>query len=132
MSSSSAHLNDSTLPSHINTNHDNPSNPSNQQTVDQESSTFSSESAVNDDSQCQKDATPKTVREEKLLGVSRLFQLCYRTVIPNRLPALNSPANALSQGMNGFNSRPFGKHHVCSEFDCRLMFVSRPRHRSFD
>jgi hypothetical protein len=28
--------------------------------------------------------TPKTIREEKLLAVSRLFQLCYRTVIPNR------------------------------------------------
>jgi hypothetical protein len=54
------------------------------------------------------DSTPKTIREEKLLAVSRLFQLCYRTVIPNRPPPVASSTNLLPQGLSAFNPRPIG------------------------
>jgi hypothetical protein len=51
------------------------------------------------------DSIPKTIREEKLIAVSRLFHLCYRTVIPNRPPPITS--NAV-QGLSSFNPRPIG------------------------
>ncbi|CAF3858306.1 unnamed protein product [Adineta steineri] len=52
---------------------------------------------------------PKTIREEKLLAVSHLFQLCYRTVIPNRPPPVASNTNLLPQGLSAFNPRPIGR-----------------------
>jgi hypothetical protein len=54
------------------------------------------------------DSIPKTIREEKLLAVSRLFQLCYRTVIPNRPPPVAASATLLPQGLSAFNPRPIG------------------------
>jgi hypothetical protein len=56
------------------------------------------------------DSRPKTIREEKLVAVSRLFQLCYRTVIPNRPPSAASSTNLLPQGLSSFNPRPIGKN----------------------
>lgn len=53
--------------------------------------------------------SPKTIREEKLLAISYLFQLCYRTVIPNRPPSVASSTNLLPQGLSSFNPRPIGK-----------------------
>ena len=53
--------------------------------------------------------SPKTIREEKLLAVSCLFQLCYRTVIPNRPPVVASSTNLLPHGLGSFNPRPIGK-----------------------
>ncbi|CAF1087450.1 unnamed protein product [Adineta ricciae] len=55
------------------------------------------------------DSTWKTVREEKLLAVSHLFELCYRTVIPNRPPPVSSNINLLPQGLSAFNPRPIGR-----------------------
>jgi hypothetical protein len=59
------------------------------------------------------ESIPKTIREEKLLAVSRLFQLCYRTVIPNRPPPVASNANLLPQGLSAFNPRPIGINLFC-------------------
>lgn len=49
------------------------------------------------------DSLPKTIREEKLLAVSRLFNTCYRTVIPNRPPVSSRP-------LSTFNPQPIGKN----------------------
>lgn len=54
------------------------------------------------------DIIPNTIRKEKLLAVSHLFQLCYRTVIPHRLPTSTSNMNLLSEGLGSFNPRPIG------------------------
>ncbi len=54
------------------------------------------------------DSIPKTIREAKLLDVSRLFHLCYRTVIPNRPPSIASSTTLLPQGLSSFNPRPIG------------------------
>ena len=52
------------------------------------------------------------MREEKLLAVFHLFQLCYRTVIPNRPPPMVSHSNLLPNALGSFNPRPFGKFSV--------------------
>jgi hypothetical protein len=53
-----------------------------------------------------------TVRERKLLEVSRLFNLCYRTVIPNRPPTIAPSTNSLPSGLSAFNPRPIGKNLI--------------------
>ncbi|CAF3352755.1 unnamed protein product [Rotaria sp. Silwood1] len=55
------------------------------------------------------DSIPSTIRKEKLLAVSQLFQLCYRTVIPNRLPTTTSNTNLLADSLSSFNPRPIGR-----------------------
>ncbi|CAF0925292.1 unnamed protein product [Rotaria sordida] len=55
------------------------------------------------------DSIPLTTRKEKLLGVSHLFQLCYRTVIPNRPPTTTSSTNLLPDSLSAFNPRPIGR-----------------------
>lgn len=56
------------------------------------------------------DSLPKTVREEKLVAVSRLFNVCYRTVIPNRPPSMSSRSMTLPPALSAFNPQPIGKN----------------------
>ncbi|CAF2741692.1 unnamed protein product [Rotaria sp. Silwood2] len=55
------------------------------------------------------DSIPSTIRKEKLFAVFHLFQLCYRTVIPNRPPTTNSSTNLLPDSLSSFNPRPIGR-----------------------
>lgn len=51
----------------------------------------------------------KTARAEKLLSLSRLFHICYRTVIPNRPPTMTASGNLLPNSFGSFNPRPIGR-----------------------
>jgi hypothetical protein len=70
------------------------------------------------------DSLPKTIREEKLLAVSRLFNICYRTVIPNRPPAVSSRTMT-------FNPPPIGKNFSIYSLKSRL-FLLRTGNRTFN
>ncbi|CAF4453356.1 unnamed protein product, partial [Rotaria magnacalcarata] len=54
------------------------------------------------------DLTQPVTRKDKLEAVSHLFQLCYRTVIPNQPPTVNSNANLIPDSLSSFNPRPIG------------------------
>ena len=53
------------------------------------------------------ESIPRTLREEKLHAVSRLFHLSYRAVIPNRPPTISATTHP-----SAFNPRPIGKNSV--------------------
>ena len=52
---------------------------------------------------------PKNIREKKLIELSHLFQICYRTVIPNPPPSISANAKLFPQGFGSLNPRPMGK-----------------------
>lgn len=58
---------------------------------------------------------PASIRKQKLLSVAHLFQLCYRTVIPNQPPTTISNTNLLPDGLSGFNPRPIGIVYILSK-----------------
>ena len=100
-----AHLNDSNSSSLVDVNNDSTVNFIH----NPDEISFNKKSALISNEENQNiDATPKTIREEKLLAVSRLFELCYRTVIPNRPPPVASSATLIPQGLSAFNPRPIG------------------------
>ena len=71
------------------------------------------------------DSLPKTIREEKLMAVSRLFNVCYRTVIPNRPPPpMSSRTMTLPPALSAFNPQRIGKIlECCSIINISFRFV---------
>lgn len=56
---------------------------------------------------------PKSIREERLIAVSQLFQICYRTVIPNRPPMLVNSDTNFPIPLGSLNPRPMGASRRC-------------------
>ena len=102
---------------HLNNTHSNTSSPVeinddgtiNFRSSSDEISFIQTSDLISNEEKQRNDSVPKTIREEKLLAVSRLFQLCYRTVIPNRPPTVSSSTTLLPQGLSSFNPRPIGR-----------------------
>ncbi|CAF3568061.1 unnamed protein product [Rotaria socialis] len=71
--------------------------------------------------------TQPVTRKDKLEAVSHLFQLCYRTVIPNQPPTVNSNANLIPDSLSSFNPRPIGREIARSINNFFGQWLTQPR-----
>ncbi|CAF5123344.1 unnamed protein product, partial [Rotaria magnacalcarata] len=71
--------------------------------------------------------TQPVTRKDKLEAVSHLFQLCYRTVIPNQPPTVNSNSNLIPDSLSSFNPRPIGREIARSINNFFGQWLTQPR-----
>jgi len=101
-----SHLNHSDSPSPVDINDD--ASINNHRTTE-DVSLGSNQDESSTDNNDEDDSRPKTVREEKLLDISRLFHMCYRTVIPNPPPIIASTTSTFPPVWGALNPRPIGR-----------------------